>query len=98
MPASYLGVPISTVYDWRTRGLGPRAYRFGKHLKFAVSDVQIWIEQQRELEPPEATGHLKLAGILRAGRNSGLASFCAFRCLRHCLASQHAERDRLDDG
>jgi excisionase family DNA binding protein len=54
--ASYLGVPVSTVYDWRTRGLGPRAYRFGKHLKFAVSDVRIWIEQQHELEPPEQAG------------------------------------------
>jgi excisionase family DNA binding protein len=54
--AGYLGVPVSTVYDWRTRGLGPRAYRFGKHLKFAVSDVRAWIAQQRELEPPEAAG------------------------------------------
>ena len=49
--ADYLGVPISTVYDWRTRGLGPRAYRFGKHLKFAVSDVRISVEQQRDAEP-----------------------------------------------
>lgn len=54
--ASYLGVPVSTVYDWRTRGLGPRAYRFGKHLKFAVSDVRIWIEQQRELDLREQAG------------------------------------------
>jgi len=51
--ATYLGVPISTVYDWRTNGKGPRAYRFGKHLKFAVSDVRIWIEQQRESLSPE---------------------------------------------
>lgn len=51
--AAYLGVPVSTVYDWRTRGLGPRAYRFGKHLKFAVSDVRIWIEQQRDAPSPE---------------------------------------------
>ena len=50
--AAYLRVPVSTVYDWRTRGLGPRAYRFGKHLKFAVSDVRIWIEQQREPGAP----------------------------------------------
>jgi len=49
--AFYLGVPVSTVYDWRTRGLGPRAYRFGKHLKFERSDVRIWIEQQRDPEP-----------------------------------------------
>ena len=50
--AAYLRVPVSTVYDWRTRGLGPRAYRFGKHLKFALSDVRSWIEQQRDPEPP----------------------------------------------
>lgn len=52
--AAYLGVPVSTVYDWRTRGLGPRAYRFGKHLKFAVSEVRIWIEQQRDT--PSSSG------------------------------------------
>lgn len=49
--AACLGVPVSTVYDWRTRGRGPRAYRFGKHLKFALSDVGIWIEQQPDPEP-----------------------------------------------
>lgn len=46
--ADYLGVPVSTVYDWRTRGKGPAAYRFGKHLKFAVSDVRTWVAEQRE--------------------------------------------------
>ena len=46
--ATYLGIPVSTIYDWRTRGLGPPAYRFGKHLKFSVSDVRVWIEQQRD--------------------------------------------------
>ena len=46
--ATYLGVPVSTVYDWRTRGKGPAAYRFGKHLKFAVSDVRAWVAEQRD--------------------------------------------------
>jgi excisionase family DNA binding protein len=41
--AAYLGVPVSTVYDWRTNGKGPRAFRFGKRLKFAISDVRSWI-------------------------------------------------------
>lgn len=49
--ASYLGVPVSTIYDWRTRGQGPRAHRFGKHLKFTLSDVQSWIAEQRDIEP-----------------------------------------------
>jgi excisionase family DNA binding protein len=34
--AAYLGVPVSTLYDWRTRGKGPAAYRFGKHLKLSA--------------------------------------------------------------
>jgi excisionase family DNA binding protein len=46
--ADYRGVPVSTVYDWRTHGKGPAAYRFGKHLKFAVSDVRAWVAGQRE--------------------------------------------------
>ncbi|WP_241992118.1 helix-turn-helix domain-containing protein [Cryobacterium lyxosi] len=46
--ANYLGIPISTVYDWRVHGKGPAAYRFGKHLKFAISDVRAWMAQQRE--------------------------------------------------
>jgi len=46
--ASYLGLPVSTVYDWRVHGKGPVAYRFGKHLKFAVSDVRDWVAEQRE--------------------------------------------------
>ena len=46
--SAYLGVPVSTIYDWRSRGVGPRAYRFGKHLKFAVTDVTEWIEAQRD--------------------------------------------------
>ena len=50
--ASYLGIPISTVYDWRMRGKGPTAYRFGKHLKFAISDVRAWIAEQREPSSP----------------------------------------------
>ncbi|GHG60043.1 hypothetical protein GCM10012320_34420 [Sinomonas cellulolyticus] len=49
--SAYLGVPVSTIYDWRARGLGPRAYRFGKHLKFAVADVTVWIEAQRDPAP-----------------------------------------------
>ena len=54
--ASYLGIPISTVYDWRVRGKGPTAYRFGKHLKFAISDVRAWIAEQREpSSPPRPT-------------------------------------------
>ncbi|WP_241992116.1 helix-turn-helix domain-containing protein [Cryobacterium lyxosi] len=46
--ANYLGIPIATVYDWRVHCKGPTAYRFGKHLKFTISDVRSWMAQQRE--------------------------------------------------
>lgn len=54
--ADYLGIPVSTIYDWRTRGQGPPAYRFGKHLKFAVSDVRAWIAEQRDDPPSPGLG------------------------------------------
>ncbi|WP_233193567.1 helix-turn-helix domain-containing protein [Cryobacterium sp. Y29] len=50
--ATYLGIPVSTVYDWRVHGKGPVAYRFGKHLKFTISDVRSWMAQQREPSGP----------------------------------------------
>jgi len=46
--ASLIGVPVATMYEWRTRGRGPVAYRFGKHLRFSIADVEEWIESCRE--------------------------------------------------
>jgi excisionase family DNA binding protein len=46
--SALLGVPVATIYDWRTRGLGPVAHRFGKHLRFAICDVEAWIATRRE--------------------------------------------------
>jgi len=55
--AEYLGVPVSTVYEWRSNRKGPAAYRFGKRVMFAVSDVRAWVEQQREPAPPSPAAH-----------------------------------------
>jgi excisionase family DNA binding protein len=46
--AAYLGVLVATIYDWRVHAKGPTAFRFGKHLRFAVSDVRAWVAAQRE--------------------------------------------------
>ena len=43
-----IGIPVSTIYDWRTHGKGPVAYRFGKHLKYATADVTAWMAGQRD--------------------------------------------------
>lgn len=52
--ASYLGVPIQRIYDWRLAGTGPRGYRLGRELKFPISEVRTWLEAHREHPPPGA--------------------------------------------
>ena len=49
--AEYLGVPVTTIYDWRVDGKGPCGIRVGRHVKFTVSDVLAWIDGQRESRP-----------------------------------------------
>lgn len=49
--AEYLGVPVTTIYDWRVDGKGPCGVRVGRHVKFTQSDVLAWIEAQREVRP-----------------------------------------------
>lgn len=48
--ADYLGVPVQTIYDWRVAGTAPRAFKCGKRLKFAVSDVRTWLETRHEAD------------------------------------------------
>lgn len=51
--SEYLGVPVTTIYDWRLDGKGPCGVRVGRHVRFAVSDVLAWVEAQRESRPGE---------------------------------------------
>jgi len=39
----YLGVPISTLYQWRCAGQGPRSRRIGRYLRYIPSDVKAWV-------------------------------------------------------
>lgn len=41
-----LMIPVSTIYQWRYKGTGPQARRLGKHLRYRLSDVEEWLEQQ----------------------------------------------------
>ena len=42
--AVYLGVPKATIYKWRYEGIGPKAYRIGRHLRYRAADVEAFIE------------------------------------------------------
>lgn len=46
--ARYLGIPVATLYQWRTRGIAPRAVRVGKHLRFRRADVEAWVERHTD--------------------------------------------------
>ena len=52
--AEYLGVPVKTIYEWRQTGRGPVCVRIGRHLKFRLSDVQAWLDSQRDVPSPRS--------------------------------------------
>ena len=35
---------VETVYQWRRKGVGPRGFRVGRHLRFDPDDVSAWVE------------------------------------------------------
>ena len=53
--AEYLGVPVTTICDRRVDGKGPCAIRVGRHVKFTVSDVLAWIDEQRTVSARAAS-------------------------------------------
>ena len=44
--AAYLGVPVTTLYQWRYRRVGPRAIRVGRHLRYDSADVRAWLAER----------------------------------------------------
>ncbi len=49
--ADYIGVPLQTLYGWRSRGEGPRGIRCGKHVRVHRSDLDAWLEQHADPAP-----------------------------------------------
>ena len=50
--AAYLGVPVTTLYQWRYRREGPRSFRVGRHIRYQSADVTEWIEYQIDSANP----------------------------------------------
>lgn len=44
--ADLLGVPLDTVYRWRSRREGPIGYRVGRHVRYRSSAVEEWLRQR----------------------------------------------------
>jgi len=49
--AGYLGVPVATIYRWRYTHDGPIGYRVGRHIRYRLTDVERWLERQRDIRP-----------------------------------------------
>ena len=47
--ATYLSTPTATLAYWRSRGVGPRWYRLGKHVLYDRDDLDAYIDQQKRL-------------------------------------------------
>jgi hypothetical protein len=44
--ASFLQVPVATLYQWRHHRCGPPAYKVGRHLRYDPAAVRAWLVDQ----------------------------------------------------
>lgn len=35
-------LPVNTLYQWNSRGIGPRYLQIGRHVRYRVTDVEAW--------------------------------------------------------
>lgn len=46
--AEFLAVPVQTLYEWRTKGYGPKGIRVGRYVRYRREDVFAWVESQAQ--------------------------------------------------
>lgn len=44
--SAYLGIPLGTLYSWNHRGIGPKATKVGRHLRYRWQEVEAWLDAQ----------------------------------------------------
>jgi excisionase family DNA binding protein len=42
--SAYLGVPVRTLYQWRTKRCGPPGRRVGRYVRYRPEDVEAWLD------------------------------------------------------
>ncbi|TVT48390.1 helix-turn-helix domain-containing protein [Amycolatopsis rhizosphaerae] len=42
--SDYLGIPVATLYQWRSKGYGPAGRRMGKYVRYRPEDVRAWVD------------------------------------------------------
>jgi excisionase family DNA binding protein len=61
--AEYLDIPKRTIYAWRYRGEGPIGFKLGGHVRYRRSDVEEWLNEQRDEREP--AGVTRISGSIR---------------------------------
>ena len=46
--AAYIGVPVQTLANWRYRNDGPRWLKVGRHVRYAMADIERWLDQNAQ--------------------------------------------------
>lgn len=46
--SNFLGIPVGTLYQWRSKGYGPAGRRMGKYVRYRAQDVHAWVNQLDE--------------------------------------------------
>lgn len=44
--SDYLGIPVGTLRDWRVDGIGPKAVKLGRAVRYPSACVRSWLEEQ----------------------------------------------------
>lgn len=44
--SEFLGVPVNTLYQWRTKGYGPTGMRIGRYVRYRREDVMAWVAER----------------------------------------------------
>jgi excisionase family DNA binding protein len=48
--ATYLCVPLATVYRWHSIGDRPVAYRVGRHVRYKREDIEEWLRTRAAVD------------------------------------------------
>ena len=68
-------IPLSTIYAWRYKGGGPKAHKFGKHLRFLEEDVRAELEEHFRRVSSELPFHRRVK-VLRFDDGRSLEPMC----------------------
>ena len=49
--ADLLRKPVGTMRWWRHLGIGPHSFKIGRDVRYRMSDVHAWIDQQHGHQP-----------------------------------------------